>query len=409
MKPAGISCILVAILSTPACCFVRREYSQQLSLRGSSYAANKSGAALSPLAEYMSDLKKKAEEEEVTKHPTAQRQGIKNSTASSDLKDANKAGIDEHVTPGVYFPECSAQSPSNSSWWMTAAQGHEAPTAMPSKKWEPYYGSVPGKELTVCLPPKNGCTYWKALLMRMNGHPSWNDADPHSRHNPDINGLTWSTAGLDTPSVTHEGNLAVMLVRNPITRVLSAYLDKSQDVHGVYTWMHEYTDRYGKPYRQGFADWVTHEEQLIIKGESDAHWRRQSDICGINFGAKWDLYLKVECRQHWGPSLFDRYNMHQWTDDGWGADEKQPFIATDEENNIKSTWIEGVQHNSVSGKHNRGGTDLEDVCEYYWDYTFVKVVRLYAKEIKSFGYLKDVRSMANSCGFKDSMRLLNSL
>ena len=74
--------------------------------------------------------------------------------------------------------------------------------------------------------PNVACTNWKSVMRRLAGQPNWLKA--RVAHDPEASGLTLLSA--DDPLLgdllAQEETLLLTMVRNPFTRVLSAYLDK---------------------------------------------------------------------------------------------------------------------------------------------------------------------------------------
>jgi Sulfotransferase family len=75
--------------------------------------------------------------------------------------------------------------------------------------------------------PKNSCTEWKRLFRRMMNYTDWSTTDPH---NPDSNGLRY--LGHYHPAkqeefMTSPNWTRAVFVRDPMQRLLSAFLDKA--------------------------------------------------------------------------------------------------------------------------------------------------------------------------------------
>jgi hypothetical protein len=77
--------------------------------------------------------------------------------------------------------------------------------------------------------PKNSCTEWKQLFRRMMGYDNWNKFPFLHPHDPRINGLsylgTYDKAKQEEFMTSPEWTRA-MFVRDPLERMLSAYLNK---------------------------------------------------------------------------------------------------------------------------------------------------------------------------------------
>jgi len=288
------------------------------------------------------------------------------------------------------YTDCQTNNPKNQDdWWKQKALGHrKALTNNPSYSQEHY--QVPGRKVAMCLPAKNGCTYWKALFMRMLDNPNWNSPEEDARHNVNKTKLEHTWHVFDEPDA-----LALMLVRNPVVRVLSAFLDKKSNTSGYYK---DLLRPYGFD-KSGFEKFVKDIVSNVQAHSADGHWRRQSDTCGLPEGATWDYYLKVECRALWGPAFFKKYDLSKWTDSGWGSDGQQPFISAGQ-GAPAPTEIQGIQHNDRWGTHSHRADKMLKVCKWYTEANFLNVVSLYAQDIISFGYFDDVRRLAQECGFR---------
>jgi len=289
------------------------------------------------------------------------------------------------------YTDCQWNNPTDEdAWWKSAALGHRA--ALTNVSYQAEHYQIPGREAAMCIPAKNGCTYWKALFMRMRNNPLWNSPEEDARHNVAKTQLEHSWHVLDEPDA-----LAIMLVRNPVVRVLSAFLDKKSNTSGYYMDLL-------RPYdfdKSGFEKFVTAIVANVQARSADGHWRRQSDTCGLPEGAGWDHYLKVECRGLWGPALFEKYGLRKWTDSGWGSDGEQPFIPAGH-GAPEPTEIRGIQANDRQGTHTHRADKMLKVCKWYTEANFLNVVSLYAQDIMSFGYFDDVRRLAQACGFRTS-------
>ena len=74
--------------------------------------------------------------------------------------------------------------------------------------------------------PKNACSTFKKLFRRMMGYPDWLTASPH---NPDTNGLRYLghySRQQQKEFMTSPDWTRAIFVRDPLERVLSAYMDK---------------------------------------------------------------------------------------------------------------------------------------------------------------------------------------
>jgi hypothetical protein len=101
--------------------------------------------------------------------------------------------------------------------------------------------------------PKNSCTEWKQLFRRMMGYDNWNKEPFLHPHDPRTNGLsylgTYDKAKQEEFMTSPEWTRAVF-VRDPLERMLSAYLNKGLS-----------TERYIKKWCCNIAPWETDEER----------------------------------------------------------------------------------------------------------------------------------------------------
>merc|ERR1719356_2323006 len=92
-----------------------------------------------------------------------------------------------------------------------------------------------------CALPKSGCTSWKQLLLRIRGSPNWKTKDSTFIHDPVKSGLplvgvkpgghTRNKAAhniSDFADLLQQGDSVTraVIVRDPVTRLLSTYLDR---------------------------------------------------------------------------------------------------------------------------------------------------------------------------------------
>lgn len=298
----------------------------------------------------------------------------------------------------VGYTDCSAQSPApeDQQWWAQAAAGHRPPFDANGHAFPVQVGD---RNLAVCMIPKNGCTYWKSLILRMQGNVEWANPDHSAVHKAAKSEVSRGWTLFEKPDV-----LTLMLVRNPVARVLSAYLDKATNITGYY---HEMLQPFNPDLHgpASFTQFVLHIQHSVEQGKADPHWKLQSDACALPGGAEWDIHLKVECRALWGPSLFNRYDMHRWTDSGWGSDGRQPFIPTGSVG-AAPTEIRDMEANDPAGTHIHGADQVSQLCKWYTEENFLRVVSIYVSDILQFGYTDDVERLASACGFSAGLKTL---
>jgi hypothetical protein len=229
----------------------------------------------------------------------------------------------------------------------------------------------------------------------MDNNPLWNSPNINDVHIMTKNKLTLDATVLNDPS-----GLVVMVVRNPVTRVLSAWLDKRRDPQ-FRLW---FAERPGTA--RSFANFIEMIGHDMDMGTADQHWARQVDLCRLNYGAEYDAYLKAECRTLWGPSLFEHKGMKFWTDSGWGPRGTDPFIRDDRKAVSMSNASRPLREasptqtkGSLKRGHSTGANALDEVCKYYTPQLFWDVTLMYVEDIQRFGYAEDCQRIATHCGF----------
>jgi len=103
--------------------------------------------------------------------------------------------------------------------------------------------------------------------------------------------------------------LKVILVRNPVTRLLSAWLDKREDP----------SEWFSVFYTTSFADFVAHPKRDPRALHSNEHFRPQADFCDLPSGARYDFVAKVEERMEWAWPLFEYLNLTDFAARNWGT------------------------------------------------------------------------------------------
>lgn len=130
----------------------------------------------------------------------------------------------------------------------------------------------------VCAIPKNGCSYHLALLHRINGEEFYET--PSIIHNRErkakiaLEALPSADIAREFMSTTFS---KYVVVRNPLLRTLSAFLDK------VLPYMPKHVNDVDV-----FQSWVYHEFPLRRETNftwmlTNPHWRPQSQFCGFGY------------------------------------------------------------------------------------------------------------------------------
>lgn len=164
---------------------------------------------------------------------------------------------------------------------------------------------------------KVSCTVFKQLLRRMMNLDNWRDDTGSLPHNPNKNGLKYlyhyrPEKALEMLTSTNKGWSRVIFVRDPLERLLSAYLDKGQRKFGMY--MERHCQRHQVDF--SFEEFV---EIVTSSCKHDPHWSPQIQrIDGpfwqhINFVGKFDT-LQEDTRR-----LLNRLEAwDEFGESGWG-------------------------------------------------------------------------------------------
>jgi len=183
---------------------------------------------------------------------------------------------------------------------------------------------IPGPEgiqHVVCVLPKVGSSRWKRLFYKKHGQP----LDPGQRLDPHHSHMSWLP-----PNVTHAdlvanisdpSHLRFLWLRNPYTRLLSAFLDK-----GVLPlWEQDNGMRhYGAPFKPNPEDFLRFVKGVIsMRADGNlrnVHFKLQAEQCGIKWGMQYDFHLKVEDLHVWYPDLISLFGLEDVVSSGWGHD-----------------------------------------------------------------------------------------
>jgi hypothetical protein len=138
--------------------------------------------------------------------------------------------------------------------------------------------------------PKAACTNWKALLRHLSGFADYLDSG--LAHDKQKNGLVYLSGVTEWRRILDDPTIAkYCFVRNPYTRVLSAYLNKLEPLtrgsgewlgpyfRMVYKTIEDYRKQSGRSDASvsfgAFLDWLAHSGHECVTNE---HWLSQSRI-----------------------------------------------------------------------------------------------------------------------------------
>lgn len=146
----------------------------------------------------------------------------------------------------------------------------------------------------LCVPYKNGWGWWSTTACDAEGRGAACHAGYRSRTQA-LDYLWWRHSDAEVAAVYGDASLPkVKLVRNPLTRVLAAWL----------TWVGRARPGDYNYVEEDFGDFV----RRSLATRANCHWSRQPRHCGEDEGVPWEL-LKVEERHLWGPRLLQRLGL----------------------------------------------------------------------------------------------------
>lgn len=315
--------------------------------------------------DFVSGLEKYAEDDDVVilkasnatvNNATIMAAGQAFGTSAADMfrsKDSEVAvdGRPRKLRGRAFWPE-------NWKAWYRKNKGNDGPGKPLAPMWVMKNNHI--QSFAVCTPPKNGCSRWKRLLRRIQGFKDYM-RDPHN----------WRTAGLvmaGRQSVGFQHKLwtkpiifKIILARNPLERLLSAWLSKKKVFKlpldfGKFTTMLDVKKWAGK----------------------DVHWKPQTFLCDSpGKGFHYDFIAKVEDRDIWMGKLENFLSIKRYTSTGWGENRLQRFS----------------QAESKIGSVDTGATKLKILQRYYTPEIFKRVCRYYKNDIRDLGYEKDVQGL----------------
>lgn len=235
-------------------------------------------------------------------------------------------------------------------------------------------------DFVYCALPKNGCTVWKQLMLRAMGSGHWNTRNGSLIHNPILSGLDlvgYSVRGgelvrNDTDFVALMGptstSIKAVIVRDPITRVLSSYLDRCVDQG---QWFRCLTHD-----NASFEQVISAHERLADDAERDVHFKNQSQICGLQYQGyvHYDAVRKFEHFQHASFELLQVLDLWElYGASGWGANGSAAF---------------GAEEQPLDNHDSEHHTE-HHVCQYYSPSLLERVKRLYWPDFEEFQYVPE--------------------
>mmetsp|Transcript_76543 Transcript_76543/g.224671 ORF Transcript_76543/g.224671 Transcript_76543/m.224671 type:complete len:322 (+) Transcript_76543:94-1059(+) len=146
----------------------------------------------------------------------------------------------------------------------------------------------------LCVPYKNGWEWWSTTICDSEYHGNACHGDYHKKTQA-LDYLWWRHSALEIADAYRDITLPkIKLVRNPLTRVLSAWLTwVAKNQPGDYNYVEE-----------DFGDFLKHSMGQRL----NCHWSRQTRHCGEDEGVEYEL-LKVEERHLWGNRILQRFDL----------------------------------------------------------------------------------------------------
>eukprot|EP00055_Hartaetosiga_balthica_P001691 m.138617 g.138617 ORF g.138617 m.138617 type:complete len:380 (-) comp15710_c0_seq1:54-1193(-) len=198
-------------------------------------------------------------------------------------------------------------------------------------KLESYYDTLKWKEehfspivdekhkVVVCTIAKSACTVWRKFMRRLYGYKDWNTKDERITH-----GYGGKSTGLKYLSSYSPQEAAKIMndptyfkaaiVRNPLTRILSAWKDKYAP-GSVHNW--------------GNIKWDSFANSIHPDCRGDEHWMAQSCFCGLR---KWE-YDMIARMEDGMPALAEEmvktgHLSKDFIATGWGDNGNEAFLQT---------------------------------------------------------------------------------
>lgn len=226
-----------------------------------------------------------------------------------------------------------------------------------------------GGRFLICVPYKNGWEWWSKTICDSEGHGQVCH-DGYSNRSQALNYLWWRNPDEKVKAFYNDSELPkVKLIRNPLTRVLAAWLTwVSRALPGEYNYVED-----------DFGDFVRHS----MSNRSNCHWSRQVRHCGEDEGVQYEL-LKVEERGAWGPRILHRMGLTS---------------AAQLNGGIRTDQLQSCPGHACSA--------MPLVKKYYTPELVRLVKKWYAEEIMRYNYTEmfDTWEDAIKWTFEDGMQL----
>jgi len=224
-----------------------------------------------------------------------------------------------------------------------------------------------GHKMMTCFIPKCGSTVMKMMQKRQTGVDTWNARDArrrweglvHVNNNATVQQLHEMVDGVEW--------LKVAVVRDPVIRCLSGYLQKI-DQHEEYHYIHWKSRR--KPSFEEFVQTLYSYPQIR---RGNPHFLEQSAFCGLR-NISYNFVAKVETLQDDYKELLERLDLWEmYGDSGWGEDGSQSFLQVFEPSANHEQRLDSSKGDAA-------------VAERYTVDLLEKVYEMYREDFDRFGY-----------------------
>jgi hypothetical protein len=231
-------------------------------------------------------------------------------------------------------------------------------------RFSPIYSQKGKVPFLYCGIPKCGCSRWRRLIRLVEGVQDYQD---RNTHNPNKNGLRylWQLPLNEMDGVVNDPSVkSFVLVRNPYTRALSGWLDKTPLARH---------DKVAPPLLfdgknvlpDDFPTFVRMLVQTPLH-KLNEHWLPMVTFCGIANGMQFDHVVKMEELSDWGEKLAEEIGVTEEIREGWG----DTFFPRRQELNVTS--------------HNRNS---HDKVKLYYTQELVELIKVfYMADFEVFGY-----------------------
>lgn len=220
-----------------------------------------------------------------------------------------------------------------------------------------------------CSIPKNGCTYHLGVMVRVMGSDSWQK--PRDVHPPEARAKILLREDAFANVMLDEGIPKYVVVRNPMTRTLSGYLNKVQ---------------YFLPERlhtvEHFTDWVYEQFPKNVKEGHDwtginPHWTPQVNFCGFQYKDLWSYFtvFRVEDPKSYVDYIYKIVDKKHLVG-GWGSEGDKSFS------------------DHVLGPRERSENTTAKFYKYFEDVSvFDHVAQALKEDINRLGYKNEIAEM----------------